>query len=107
MRSFEDNAKFHLAFSVTALRALGDNGEWSKLSSIWANLKDIFKNVGYTVLLNDVKKVKNRPWKSRACVPSKVAHRKFGRYLLQITQKKYKFDCFPSIKPASVMTSPV
>ncbi len=62
MRSFEDNAKFHFRWQCSAmLRALGDNGEWLKLSNIGANLKNIFLNVSYTVLgiyllLNDVKK---------------------------------------------------
>jgi hypothetical protein len=32
------------------LRAFGDNRERSKLLNIWATSKNIFKNVGYTVL---------------------------------------------------------
>ncbi len=51
MRSFEDNAKFYFQWQRSAmLRALGNNGEWLKLSNIGANLKNIFLNVSYTVL---------------------------------------------------------
>ncbi len=56
------------------LLTFGENGEWLKISNIWANLKKIFENVGSTVFciykwLKHAKQLKNRLWKSRACVP--------------------------------------
>jgi hypothetical protein len=52
MHSYEDAAKFNVAFSATKrsamLRAFGENGEFSKISNICANFKNVFENVGCT-----------------------------------------------------------
>ncbi len=75
LRAFAKNAKFDSAFSLkmlktirkrtvaktalnltprfrrqssAMLRAFGENGEWLKTLNIWANLKNIFENVGCT-----------------------------------------------------------
>jgi hypothetical protein len=42
--------KTMLSFTYAMLSTFGDNGDRLKLSNIWANSKNIFENVGYTVL---------------------------------------------------------
>jgi hypothetical protein len=72
------------------INMLSARGKKTKISNIWVNLKNIFKNVGYTYFFISIngrmmqKKVTNRLWKSRACIPlSCSAGVIFSIYLMQ------------------------